>query len=142
MDIPLLSTIVIALIIVCLFGIGTKMNETGMNNNNNNNKTIEEMNTQELITDFNLLLESQKVAKEQAQQTKGEKFSPSGFQLNSEPGNYAKGWELYTQAPFYFWKSHPNKPVFYEKPLYRKPYRFPFGYMSSYPFDHFSHFQI
>jgi hypothetical protein len=112
------------------------MNETGMNN-----KTIEEMNTQELITDFNLLLESQKAAKQEAQ-TKGEKFSPSCFQLNSEPGNYAKGWELYTQAPFYSWKSHPNKPVFYEKPLYRKPYRFPFGYMSSYPFNHFSHFQI
>ena len=126
MDIALLSIIVIALVIVCLFGFdGIEYNK----------KTIEEMNTQELITDFNLLLESQKAAKIQ------EKFSPSGFQLNSEPGTYAKGWDLYTEAPFYFWKSHPNKPVFYEKPLYRKPYRFPFGYMSSYPFNHFSHFQ-
>jgi hypothetical protein len=131
MDIPLLSTIIIALVIVCLFGMGANsplMNYT---------KTIEEMNTQELITDFNLLLESQKAAKEQ------EKFNPSAFQLTSEPGmvQQPKGWDIYTQSPFYFMKTNPNKPVFYEKPLYRKPYRFPFGYMSSYPFNHFSHFQ-
>ena len=131
MDIPLLSTIIIALVIVCLFGMG--VNSPLMNYT----KTIEEMNTQELITDFNLLLESQKASKEQ------EKFNPSAFQLTSEPGmaQQPKGWDIYTQSPFYFMKTSPNKPVFYEKPLYRKPYRFPFGYMSSYPFNHFSHFQ-
>jgi hypothetical protein len=127
MDVTLLSIIIIAIVIVCLFGFdGIEYNK----------KTIEEMNTQELITDFNLLLESQKAAKIQ------EQFTPSAFQLTSEPGKALKpGWNVYSQPPFYFWKTHPNKPVFYEKTLYRKPYRFPFGYMSSYPFNHFSNFQ-
>ena len=125
MDITLLSVILIALVIVCIFGYQDVLN--------NNNKNIEEMNTQELITDFNLLLESEKSQKEK------ENFQSL---TNSDyMKEFAKGWDIYTQAPFYFWKSHPKNPVFYEKPLYRKPYRFPFGYDSSYPIPHFNHFE-
>jgi len=125
MDITLLSVILIALVIVCIFGYPDVLN--------NNNKNIEEMNTQELITDFNLLIESEKSQKEI------EKFQSL---TNSDyMKEFAKGWDIYTQAPFFFWKSHPKNPVFYEKPLYRKPYRFPFGYDSSYPIPHFNHFE-
>jgi hypothetical protein len=131
MDIALLSVILIALVIVCIFSYPDVLNNIG-----NENKSIEEMNTQELITDFNLLLESEKTQKVQ------EKENFQSLTNSDYMKEFAKGWDIYTQAPFYFWKSHPKNPVFYEKPLYRKPYRFPFGYDSSYPIPHFNHFEI
>lgn len=53
--------------------------------------------------------------------------------------NALENWEVYKQKPF----GHINtggKPIsFYERPRYRKPYRYPFQFKKTYPIDHMSH---
>lgn len=112
------------------------------------NKSIEEMNTEEIITDFNLLIDNEKSTKgslkeEQKKEDVSEKFAlVSRDKKSTLISDFAKSsWHMYTQSPFYFIKTHPDNPVFYEKPLYRKPYRYPVGYSSTYPINHFNLFE-
>jgi hypothetical protein len=106
-------------------------------------KNIEEMNTEELITDFNLLIENEKAKNGTLQLQKTEPFqNNTPIEKSDYMSEFAKSsWSIYTQAPYYFLKTHPDKPVFYEKKLYRKPYRYPIGYSSTYPINHFNLFE-
>ncbi len=112
------------------------------------NKSIEEMNTEEIITNFNLLIDNEKSTKgslkeEPKKEDVAEKFALVTKDNNSTlMSDFARSsWHMYTQSPFYFIKTHPDNPVFYEKPLYRKPYRYPVGYSSTYPINHFNLFE-
>jgi hypothetical protein len=101
------------------------------------------MNTEELITDFNLLIESEKAKTGSLKLKSTEEFENlTPIEKTEYMKEFAKSsWSMYTQAPYYFIKTHPNKPVFYEKIIYRKPYRYPIGYSSSYPINHFNFFE-
>ena len=131
MDNSLLISIIIAILITLFFTLGP-VNNYSQKSLNSKNKGIEEMSSEEIITDFNLLLNK-------------EKFGTQHYSNNINGGNdYDKGnssWNMYTQAPYYFIKTHPDKPVFYEKPIYRKPYNFPVQYESSYPTNYFKLFE-
>lgn len=48
-------------------------------------------------------------------------------------------WTNYNQAPFDYVKTGSDPINFYIKPIYRKPYRYPYKFHSSYPYDHFSY---
>jgi hypothetical protein len=123
MDSTLLTFIAVAIIVVCFFTYPDVFMP----------KTIENMNTEEIITDFEKLI--------QFENDKGikENFTPLS---KTEFGDGTTSWGIYTQGPFYEIKTHPRNPVFYVKPIYRKPYRFPYKYMSSYPVTHSSPFNV
>ncbi len=124
MDSTLLTFIALAIIVVCFFTYPDVFMP----------KTIENMNTEEIITDFEKLIQQ-----ENDKNKTTEKFTP----LNkTEFADGTTSWGIYTQGPFYEVKTHPRNPVFYVKPLYRKPYRFPYKYMSSYPNTHTSPFNV
>jgi hypothetical protein len=133
MDNSLLLSIILAIVITLFFTLGPINNQN--NQNNKKGKNIEEMSSEEIITDFNLLLNKEKFGIHL--------YNNNGNNING--GNdYDKGrtsWNMYTQAPYYFIKTHPNKPVFYEKTIYRKPYNFPVYYESSYPINYFKLFE-
>lgn len=46
-------------------------------------------------------------------------------------------WTNYVQSPFDYAKTGSDPINFYIKPAYRKPYRYPFKFHSSYPYDHY-----
>ena len=46
---------------------------------------------------------------------------------------------MYKQKPLGYIKTGSNNLSFYERPRYRKPYRYPFTYDQSYPTPHKSH---
>ena len=50
-----------------------------------------------------------------------------------------ENWEMYKQKPLGYIKTGSNNLSFYERPRYRKPYRYPFTYDQSYPTPHNSH---
>ena len=120
MDLPLLTVIALVLLIVCIFSY--------QDTNKNTSKTIDDMNISEIVNDFEHSLQNNK-----------ENFTTS--LTNTDFMDFSKGWDVYTQTPLLNWKSTPKKAVFYEKTLYRKPYRYPFQYLSSYPVPHMSFFQ-
>ena len=123
MDSTLLTFIAVAIIVVCFFTYPDVFMP----------KTIENMNTEEIITDFEKII--------QQENDKGikENFTPLS---KTEFANGTTSWGIYSQGPFYEIKTHPRNPVFYVKPIYRKPYRFPYKYMSSYPITHSSPFNV
>jgi hypothetical protein len=121
MDLPLLTVIALVLLIVCIFSYKDK---------DTTQKTIDNMDTSEIVKDFEDSLQGK---------TK-ETFSTPSL-TNTDFMDFSKGWDVYTQTPLLNWKSAPKKTVFYEKTLYRKPYRYPFQYFSSYPVPHMSFFQ-
>ena len=52
-----------------------------------------------------------------------------------------ENWVNYKQKPYNYIKTG-SKPVnFYERPRYRKPYRYPFQFRKSYPVDHMSYLE-
>jgi FtsZ-interacting cell division protein ZipA len=150
MDNSLLLSIIIAVIITLFFSLWPMNNNHNDHNNqirqqNTKEKHIEEMSSEEIITDFNLLFNKENF---------GNKLYNNNNQNNNKNNNknnnptgrnyYDEGkssWDMYTQAPYYFIKTHPNKPVFYEKTIYRKPYNFPVTYESSYPINYFKLFE-
>ena len=117
------------------------------------NKTIEKMNSEEIITDFEKIIQSENQAVFLNNNTgtgtgTGKKINEkfSSLNMNSDHNNNTKlnnvkGWEIYSQGPFNEMKTMPPNPVFYVKPLYRKPYNYPFGYEQSYPVNHYSNFK-
>ena len=123
MDSTLLTFIAVAIIVVCFFTYPDVFMP----------KTIENMNTEEIITDFEKII--------QQENDKGikENFTPLS---KTEFADGTTSWGIYSQGPFYELKTHPRNPVFYVKPIYRKPYRFPYKYMSSYPITHSSPFNV
>jgi hypothetical protein len=123
MDSTLLTFIAVAIIVVCFFTYPDVFMP----------KTIENMNTEEIITDFEKII--------QQENDKGikENFTPLS---KTEFADGTTSWNIYSQGPFYELKTHPRNPVFYVKPIYRKPYRFPYKYMSSYPITHSSPFNV
>lgn len=123
MDSTLLTFIAVAIIVVCFFTYPDVFMP----------KTIENMNTEEIITDFEKII--------QQENDKGikENFTPLS---KTEFADGTTSWGIYSQGPFYELKTHPRDPVFYVKPIYRKPYRFPYKYMSSYPITHSSPFNV
>ena len=46
----------------------------------------------------------------------------------------------YTSFPFEYIYTGSDPLQFYNKPRYRKPYRWPFRFISSYPYSHYSPF--
>ena len=152
MDNTLIVIIIISLLIlvICIFSY-KDMNFSYLSNLVN--KTIEKMNSEEIITDFEKIIQSenQRVTLNNGTNTNtinnkkiNEKFSSlnmnSNYNNNTELNN-VKGWEIYSQGPFNELKTMPPNPVFYVKPLYRKPYNYPFGYEQSYPVNHYSNFK-
>ena len=161
MDNTLMVIIIISLLIlvICIFSY-KDMNFSYLSNLVN--KTIEKMNSEEIITDFEKIIQSENQRvflnnlennlennQQNNQQNNNnnktnEKFS--SLNMNSYHNNNTElkklnGWEIYAQAPFYEMKTMPANPVFYVKPIYRKPYNYPFGYEQSYPVDHYSPFK-
>ncbi len=122
MDLPLFTVIALVLLIVCIFSYKDQ------------NKTIDDMNSSEIVKDFEHTLQNNPNVS-----SVKEDFSSS--LTNTDFMDFSKGWDVYTQTPLLNWKSAPKKTVFYEKTLYRKPYRYPFQYFSSYPVPHMSFFQ-
>ena len=51
-----------------------------------------------------------------------------------------ENWEMYRQKPYGYVKTGSAPLSFYERPRYRKPYRYPFTFDQEYPTPHKSHF--
>jgi hypothetical protein len=49
------------------------------------------------------------------------------------------GWSMYKQKPLNYIKTGSTPLGFYERPRYRKPYRYPFQFEKSYPIRHMSY---
>ena len=50
-----------------------------------------------------------------------------------------ENWEMYRQKPYGYVKTGSKPLAFYERPRYRKPYRYPFTFDQEYPTPHKSH---
>ena len=50
-----------------------------------------------------------------------------------------ENWEVYQQKPYGYVKTGAKPLNFYERPRYRKPYRYPLKFRQSYPYDHMTH---
>jgi hypothetical protein len=50
-----------------------------------------------------------------------------------------ENWEMYRQKPYGYVKTGSAPLTFYERPRYRKPYRYPFSFDQEYPTPHKSH---
>ena len=50
-----------------------------------------------------------------------------------------ENWEMYRQKPYGYVKTGSDPLTFYERPRYRKPYRYPFTFDQEYPTPHKSH---
>jgi len=142
LEMGLLILLATFIILVCLFSYNDILSVLDFNKLN----LLENMNTEEIITDFESIMMNNITPNNTPNNTpndKNDKDLVEGFipLANTEFQNYSKGWDLYTQSPYYEWKTHPRKAVFYEKPLYRKPYRYPFKYISSYPIPHLAPFK-
>jgi hypothetical protein len=124
MDSTLLTFIAVGVLIVCFFSYPDIFMP----------KSLENMNTEEIITDFEKLIQL-----ENNKTNNKESFASLN---NTKFADGTTSWGTYTQGPFYELKTHPRDPVFYVKPIYRKPYRFPYKYMSSYPVNHMSPFNV
>jgi hypothetical protein len=54
---------------------------------------------------------------------------------------HTEHWQPYMQCPFKNWETAPDQPVFYPKIRYRVPYEWPYKFKSSYPVNHYRHFE-
>jgi len=96
-------------------------------------RTIENMNTEEIITDFEKIIQNEN-NKRQIKTKEGfnnPRLTDTEFKKPED-----SSWGIFTQWPFYELQTHPREPKFYVKPLYRKPYNYPFTFESSYPIPH------
>lgn len=50
-----------------------------------------------------------------------------------------ENWEVYKQKPYDYVKTGSSPLNFYERPRYRKPYRYPLKFRQSYPYDHMTY---
>ncbi len=120
MDLAFLSIIALGVLIVCIFSYPDKFIP----------KSIENMNTEEIITDF------EKIIQRENNNSNGMNEKFSNKPLGQTEFSKGVGWGMHAHSPLYQLKTHPREPVFYNKPLYRLPYRFPETYTSTYPVLH------
>tara|TARA_B100001057_G_C22569022_1_gene840404 strand:- start:318 stop:584 length:267 start_codon:yes stop_codon:yes gene_type:complete len=60
-------------------------------------------------------------------------------QINEDFTNMnMSSWNVYKQNPLGYSKTGKNPMNYYVKIRYRKPYRFPFIFKKSYPYEHYS----
>ena len=52
-----------------------------------------------------------------------------------------ENYEMYRQKPYGYVKTGSMPLTFYERPRYRKPYRYPFQIEKSYPIKHMSYLE-
>jgi hypothetical protein len=52
---------------------------------------------------------------------------------------YQENWEVYKQKPYGHIKTGSEPMNYYVQKRYRKPYRYPFQFMKTAPFNHLSH---
>ena len=50
-----------------------------------------------------------------------------------------ENWEVYKQNPYGYVKTGATPLNFYQRPRYRKPYRYPLKFRQSYPYDHMTY---
>lgn len=50
-----------------------------------------------------------------------------------------ENWEIYKQKPLNYIQTGSSPINFYERKRYKKPYRYPFQFIKSYPVDHLSY---
>ena len=53
--------------------------------------------------------------------------------------NKQENWEIYKQLPYDYIKTGSTPMNYYTHNKFRKPYRYPFTFMKSYPVNHLSH---
>lgn len=92
---------------------------------------LEEISSQEILDSFNKELDSE--SKENFENSPGLAERSKGKNLS---------WLSYQKDVFGNIGSTPPNSIFYVKKLYRKPYRYPLTYQSSYPYTHQSPFQV
>jgi len=125
-----ITVISVLIIMICLSVFPGKSQEDSVND------PLNGVSGQELVQDFEKALQ---------QKTIVESFSSlSSNQVDTTNAAQAPaGWNIYKQGPFNNWSTYPSsKPVFYEKKVYRQPYRWPYTYTSSYPVKHQSNLDL
>jgi len=50
--------------------------------------------------------------------------------------NKKENFAMYIRRPFNYYYTGTRELTFYNKPLYRNPYRYPFQYLTNYPKDY------
>lgn len=50
-----------------------------------------------------------------------------------------EGWQSYSIPPYNYVKTGADPLYVYQRNRYRKPYRYPFKFISSYPYPHQTH---
>jgi hypothetical protein len=59
---------------------------------------------------------------------------------NGNQDQIQENWANY-QTPYYDYALTGNDPlIYYTKPMYRRPYRYPFTFFKSYPYPHMSYY--
>lgn len=113
-----ITVISILIIMICLSSFPIKQDTDPLN----------DLGSEQIVQDF------EKELQEENQDNIKESFNSVE---PSSPASAPPGWAVYNQTPFNTWGTHTNSnPVFYEKRAYRKPYRWPFTYTSSFPVEH------
>lgn len=69
-------------------------------------------------------------------------FEQYQIRKNKTEKEKTKNWQLYLSSPYCDVKMMPPNPGFYKQPIYRKPYRWPFTFSSSYPIKHNTSYSI
>jgi hypothetical protein len=63
-----------------------------------------------------------------------------GVEKNGNQDKIQENWANY-QTPYYDYALTGNDPlIYYTKPMYRRPYRYPFTFFKSYPYPHMSYY--
>lgn len=61
---------------------------------------------------------------------------------NEKDNKIQENWANYRTPYFDFARTGNDPLMFYNKPVYRKPYRWPFTFFKSYPYAHMSYFEF
>ena len=57
-------------------------------------------------------------------------------------GDVNENWANYRTSYYDFARTGNDQLIFYNKPVYRKPYRWPFTFFKSYPYPHMSYYEF
>ena len=52
-----------------------------------------------------------------------------------------EGFETYSYGPFNYLDSGSDPLTFYQYPIYRNPYMYPYKFYSSYPYPYMTHYE-
>lgn len=56
--------------------------------------------------------------------------------------NKNETWANYVTPYYDYVKTGSDPLMYYAKPIYRKPYRYPFQFYKSYPYPHLSYYEL